>query len=103
MVTARYRTRGTRTDALTREQLQVDLQRIWQNSRKTVLFVTHSISEAVFLSDRVVVMTPRPGRIREVLRIGLPRPRAIDVRDTEAFAANVRHINRLFQEMGVIH
>ncbi len=90
-------------DALTREQLQVDLQRIWQSSRKTVLFVTHSISEAVFLSDRVVVMTPRPGRIREVLRIGLPRPRAIDVRDTEAFAANVRHINRLFQEMGVIH
>ena len=90
-------------DALTREQLQVDLQRIWQSSRKTVLFVTHSISEAVFLSDRVVVMTPRPGKIREVLRIDLPRPRAIDVRDTEAFAANVRHINRLFQDMGVIH
>ncbi|HYD57924.1 MAG TPA: ABC transporter ATP-binding protein [Burkholderiales bacterium] len=90
-------------DALTREQLQVDLQRIWQNTKKTVVFVTHSISEAVFLSDRVVVMTPRPGRIREVLRIDLPRPRGLDVRDTEAFAANVRHVNHLFQELGVIH
>lgn len=90
-------------DALTREQLQVDLQRLWQTSRKTVVFVTHSISEAVFLSDRVVVMTPRPGRIREVLRIDLPRPRELDVRDTDAFAMNVRHINRLFREMGVVH
>jgi len=90
-------------DALTREQMQVDLQRIWQSSRKTVIFVTHSISEAVFLSDRVVVMTPRPGKIREVMRIDLPRPRAIDVRDTPEFAAYVRHINKLFQEMGVIH
>jgi NitT/TauT family transport system ATP-binding protein len=90
-------------DALTREQLQVDLQRLWHSSRKTVVFVTHSISEAVFLSDRVVVMTPRPGRIREVLRIDLPRPRAIDVRDSAAFAANVRHISHLFQDMGVIH
>ena len=89
-------------DALTREQLQLDLQRIWQASRKTVVFVTHSIDEAVFLSDRVVVMTPRPGRIREVLRIDLPRPRSLAVRDGEAFAANVRHVNRLFQEMGVI-
>jgi len=89
-------------DALTREQLQVDLQRIWQSSRKTVVFVTHSIGEAVFLSDRVVVMTPRPGKIRQVLRIDLPRPRGVEVRNGEPFAANVRHINHLFQEMGVI-
>ena len=89
-------------DALTREQLQVDLQRIWQASRKTVVFVTHSIGEAVFLSDRVVVMTPRPGKVRQVLRIDLPRPRSLDVRDSEAFALNVRHVNHLFQEMGVI-
>jgi len=89
-------------DAFTREQLQVDLQRIWQDSRKTVLFVTHSIDEAVFLSDRVVVMTPRPGKIREVLRIDLPRPRRLDVRDNEHFVASVRHINHLFQDMGVI-
>jgi NitT/TauT family transport system ATP-binding protein len=89
-------------DALTREQLQVDLQRIVQTTRKTVVFVTHSISEAVFLADRVVVMTPRPGSIREVLKIDLQRPRGLDVRDTEAFTANVQHINHLFQEMGVI-
>ena len=89
-------------DALTREQLQVDLQRLWQDSSKTVVFVTHSIDEAVFLAERVVVMTPRPGKIREVLRIGLPRPRGIEARDSEVFAANVRHINHLFQEMGVI-
>jgi NitT/TauT family transport system ATP-binding protein len=89
-------------DALTREQLQVDLQRIVQTTRKTVVFVTHSISEAVFLADRVVVMTPRPGSIREVLKIELQRPRGLDVRDTEAFTANVQHINHLFQEMGVI-
>ena len=89
-------------DALTREQLQVDLQRIWQSSRKTVVFVTHSIGEAVFLSDRVVVMTPRPGRIHEVLRIDLARPRGVQVRDSDEFGAHVRHINRLFQQMGVI-
>jgi NitT/TauT family transport system ATP-binding protein len=89
-------------DALTREQLQVDLQRIWQTSRKTVVFVTHSIGEAVFLSDRVVVMTPRPGKIKQILPIGLPRPRDLGVRDSDLFGANVRHINHLFQEMGVI-
>jgi NitT/TauT family transport system ATP-binding protein len=89
-------------DALTRDQHQVDLQRIWQESRKTVLFVTHSISEAVFLSDRVVVMTPRPGRIREVLTIDLPRPRTLDVRESQAFAQYVHRVNHLFREMGVI-
>ena len=89
-------------DALTREQLQVDLQRIWQRSRKTVVFITHSISEAVFLSDRVVVMTPRPGKIREVLPIDLPRPRDLDVRDSPPFAGYTHRINRLFHEMGVI-
>jgi NitT/TauT family transport system ATP-binding protein len=90
-------------DGLTREQLQVDLQRLWQTSGKTVVFVTHSISEAVFLSDRVVVMTPRPGRIRQVLRIDLPRPRELDVRDTDVFTMNVRYINHLFRDMGVVH
>jgi NitT/TauT family transport system ATP-binding protein len=89
-------------DALTRDQLQLDLQRVWQESRKTVLFVTHSIPEAVFLSDRVVVMTPRPGRIREVLTIDLPRPRDFDIRESPAFAQHVHRVNRLFQQMGVI-
>jgi NitT/TauT family transport system ATP-binding protein len=89
-------------DALTRDQLQVDLQHIWQESRKTVLFVTHSIPEAVFLSDRVIVMTPRPGRIREILAIELPRPRDLAIRESPAFAQYVHRVNRLFQQMGVI-
>jgi NitT/TauT family transport system ATP-binding protein len=89
-------------DALTRDQLQVDLQRIWQESRKTVVFVTHSIAEAVFLSDRVLVMTPRPGRIREVLPIALARPRDLDVRESAEFGQYVHHVNRLFRQMGVI-
>jgi NitT/TauT family transport system ATP-binding protein len=89
-------------DALTREQLQVDLQGIWQRSRKTVVFITHSISEAVFLSDRVVVMTPRPGKIREILEVALPRPRGLDLRDSAEFSGYTRHIGRLFRELGVI-
>jgi len=89
-------------DALTRAQLQIDLQNIWQSSRKTVVFVTHSIEEAVFLSDRVIVMTPRPGRVCEVIGIDLPRPRRLDVRDGPVFSAAIQRVNHLFQEMGVI-
>lgn len=90
-------------DALTREQMQVDLLAMWQSSRKTVLFVTHSISEAVFLSDRVLVMTPRPGKVREIIDIALPRPRALEIRDTAEFGSYVHRIRLLFQDMGVIH
>ena len=89
-------------DALTRAQLQIDLQNIWQSSRKTVVFVTHSIEEAVFLSDRVIVMTPRPGRVREVIEVKLPRPRGLDARESPAFADIIRRVNHLFQDMGVI-
>jgi NitT/TauT family transport system ATP-binding protein len=89
-------------DALTRAQLQIDLQNIWQSSRKTVVFVTHSIEEAVFLSDRIIVMTPRPGRVREVVEIDLARPRRLDVRDSLVFADAIRRVNHLFQDMGVI-
>jgi len=89
-------------DALTRAQLQIDLQNIWQSSRKTVVFVTHSIEEAVFLSDRVIVMTPRPGRVREVIEIDLPRPRRLDVREHPAFTEAIRRVSRLFEDMGVI-
>lgn len=89
-------------DALTREQMQVDLLAMWQASRKTVLFVTHSISEAVFLSDRIIVMTPRPGRVREVIDVGLARPRDLNVRDSAEFGAIVHRVRVLFQEMGVI-
>ena len=79
-------------DALTREAMNVELQRIWLERRKTVLFVTHSTSEAVFLADRVLVMTPRPGRIADVLKVDFPRPRSLDVMTTEAFGSHVRRI-----------
>ena len=90
-------------DALTREQMQVDLLAMWQETKKTVLFVTHSISEAVYLSDRIIVMTPRPGKVREIIDIDISRPRDLNVRDTGEFGAIVHRIRLLFQEMGVIH
>ena len=79
-------------DALTREAMNVELQRIWLERRKTVVFVTHSTSEAVFLADRVMVMTPRPGRIGDMLKIDLPRPRTLDIMTTEPFGVYVRRI-----------
>ena len=89
-------------DALTRDQIALDLQKLWSDRQMTVLFVTHSIAEAVFLSDRVVVMTPRPGRIDSVIDIDLPRPRALAVRDTPGFAAYSRRIRDLFLASGVL-
>jgi NitT/TauT family transport system ATP-binding protein len=64
-------------DALTREELSLELLRIWDENRKTVMFVTHNIAEAVLLGDRVFVMTPRPGRLAEVIEVDIPRPRDI--------------------------
>jgi NitT/TauT family transport system ATP-binding protein len=64
-------------DALTREELSVELQRIHMDNGATIVFVTHSIDEAVLLADRVVVLTPRPGRVREILDIKIPRPRTL--------------------------
>lgn len=77
-------------DAMTREQMQLELLRIWTRLRKTILMITHSVSEAILLSDRVVVMSPRPGRIADVLTIDLPRPRTLDLVNTEAFGAYVQ-------------
>ena len=72
-------------DAQTRELMQAELTRIWAAQRKTSILVTHSISEAVFLADRVVVFGPRPARVREIVPIDLPRPRRLDVKHTAAF------------------
>jgi NitT/TauT family transport system ATP-binding protein len=72
-------------DAMTRDDMNVELLRIWNERKKTVLFVTHSISEAVFLSDTVVVMTPHPGRIDCIIQVDLPRPRDIRIKDSEHF------------------
>ena len=89
-------------DAITRDQLNLDLQRIWLGRRKTVLFVTHSIEEAVFLSDRVVLMTPRPGRVEEVLDITLDRPRTLAIRESSSFVEYTRHIREVFLARGIL-
>ena len=72
-------------DEITRDHLNEQLLRLWEQTQKTVIFVTHSIPEAVFLSNRVVVMSPRPGRILEVIDCALPAKRTLDVRETPAF------------------
>lgn len=81
-------------DALTREQLNMDIQRIWLEARKTVVFVTHSITEAVFLADRVVVLAARPGRIAEIVRVDQPRPRSYEWTTSESFGVHARVIRR---------
>ena len=76
-------------DAITREKMNLELLRIWNEAKKTVLFVTHSINEAVFLSDRVIVLSARPSRMVRALDIDLPRPRNIDVRSDPAYGKYV--------------
>jgi NitT/TauT family transport system ATP-binding protein len=89
-------------DALTRDQMTLDIQRIWARGQKTVLFITHSITEAVFLSDRVLVMTPRPGRIDATIEVDLPRPRRLALREDARFAAYTRQIHDRFMAHGVL-
>ncbi|WP_353475910.1 ABC transporter ATP-binding protein (plasmid) [Salipiger sp. H15] len=88
-------------DAMTRDQLQIDLLKLCSARDMTVFFITHSISEAVFLSDRVVVMTPRPGRIERVLEIDLPRPRRLAMREDPKFIGYVRELTEIFKSLGV--
>ncbi|CEJ15022.1 Bicarbonate transport ATP-binding protein CmpD [bacterium YEK0313] len=82
-------------DALTREQMNSELQRIWQASGKTILFITHSIPEAVFLADRIVVMSPRPGRVLKIIANPIPRMRTLDDMLRPEFGALVREIRGL--------
>jgi len=84
-------------DAITRDEMAVELQRIWQANRKTVIFVTHSIREAAFLSDRVLVMGRRPATIIDELEIELPRPRPIAVTEDETFNRLVRHLRKAIE------
>ncbi len=87
-------------DAMTRETMNLELQRIWQAQRKTVVFITHSIAEAVFLADRIVVMSPRPGRILEVIANPMPRLRSLDDMLAPAFSEMVRHVRGLLGGKG---
>nr|WP_205520851.1 ABC transporter ATP-binding protein [Propylenella binzhouense] len=84
-------------DEFTRHQMNIELMRIWSRDRKTILFVTHNIAEAVFMSDRVIAMSPRPGRIVEEITVPLPRPRDPDVRFTREFTECVFHLQRLLE------
>ena len=79
-------------DAMTREQMNLDLMKLWADSGKTIVLITHSISEAVLLGDRIVVMTARPGRIAEVIDVSLPRPRGLEVTATPAFGAYAKRV-----------
>ena len=87
-------------DAMTRERMNLELQRIWLAAGKTVLLITHSIPEAIFLSDRVFVMSERPGSIAAVYEIDLPRPRPLDVMGTPEFAAYAKRIRAHFYAQG---
>src|SRR6516164_3646624 len=89
-------------DAMTRDELNLELQRIWMAHSKTVVFVTHSISEAVFLADRVVVMSRSPGRLADVINVDLARPRELAIRETSEFARLIRKARLLFEQMGLM-
>ncbi len=86
-------------DAMTRETMMDELQRIWMTTSKSVLFITHSIPEAVYLSDRIVVMSPRPGRVIETLDIDLPRPRGLETMAQPRFNEMTTHLRNLFRNL----
>lgn len=89
-------------DALTRDQLCIDMEKLWLKKRNTVLFITHSIQEAVQLSDRIIVMTPRPGRIYKVFSVPLERPRFERAANDPAYSGLVDQIKSAFVEQGVL-
>jgi NitT/TauT family transport system ATP-binding protein len=89
-------------DAMTREQLRKDLEKLWMATGKTFVFVTHDISEAVQLSDRVIIISPRPGRVDAEFAIDLPRPRDFNVLQSDKFHHYVKDISSIFMRYGVI-
>jgi NitT/TauT family transport system ATP-binding protein len=86
-------------DAMTRERLAIDLEEIWSTTGKSIIFITHSIPEAVFLSDRVLVMSPRPGQIVEEVPVSLPRPRTLETMATPEFGELCNQLRRYFTAM----
>ncbi|RIX79575.1 ABC transporter ATP-binding protein [Acidovorax cavernicola] len=89
-------------DAMTREKMNLELQRIWMTSKKTVMLITHSIPEAIFLSDRVIVMSERPGSIAAVYDIDLPRPRTLDVMASAEFGHYTKQVRAHFFSQGIL-
>lgn len=89
-------------DAMTRESIRRDLQQLWLQKKQSVLLVTHSIEEAVQLSNRVVVITPRPGKIERIFDIDLPWPRDLQVKNSPQFSEYTMEIQLIFQGYGVI-
>jgi NitT/TauT family transport system ATP-binding protein len=89
-------------DALTREQMRLDLEALWLATHKTVLFITHSIDEAVLLADRVIVMSPRPGRIERTIDVAMPRPRGLEARRSPEFVEATEAITDIFLARGVL-
>jgi NitT/TauT family transport system ATP-binding protein len=87
-------------DAMTREFMNLELLRIWKESGKTIVFITHSIPEAAFLADRVIVMSARPGRIKEIVEVRLPRPRDLDMMASDELGVYTRRIRHLFDAKG---
>jgi len=87
-------------DAMTREFMNLELLRIWKESGKTIVFITHSIPEAAFLADRVIVMSARPGRNKEIVEVKLPRPRDLDMMASDEFGVYTRRIRHLFDAKG---
>ncbi len=85
-------------DALARDQMNIELQKIWQKSTSTIIFVTHNVQEAVLLGDRVIVMTPRPGKIAGIMDVALPRPRTIKTRNSDEFG---RIVAPIYEKLGV--
>jgi NitT/TauT family transport system ATP-binding protein len=85
-------------DAMTREELSFELLRIWNERKKTILFVTHSIPEAVLLANRVVVMTPRPARVARIVEVNLPRPRTIEMEFSDGFRRATDEIRELIYQ-----
>lgn len=87
-------------DEMTRERMQMELMRIWQQTRTTVVFVTHSIPEAVFLSTRVVVMSPRPGRVAGVVEVDLPQPRVFETREEPRYFEKLNEVREILRRAG---
>lgn len=89
-------------DAITRTQMRIDLERLWLEKQKTVLFITHSVEEAIGLSDRVIVMSPGPGKIVAEIKVDLSRPRPVELGQVKAFVEYADEIYEMFKQLGVL-